>query len=171
MSNETNFNSFPNKMWRTSFINWIVSLTLKMYGNGMKISWFLVSFLAGLYAGASFQLIMGLMGTSGLFILIRPLIVCVDGFRFTYIHLSRFCTKCEHSFIVFLSCFWNLIVRSLFVLLKLLLWINSLIFSSYEFCEMTRVEFSLSAFEIVALFLSSYSLIWHNNSFFYFCRV
>jgi hypothetical protein len=150
LSKETNFKSFLNGTSCRTFIRCMEFLTLKMCGSGMNVSRFLASFFASLYAGASFQLMMGLMGASVLCILIKPLIVGGDGDILTYFHLSFFCKKCEHSFMILLSSLWNFLVSSLVVFVKLL-WMKSEVFSWYESCEMMTVEFPLSALEIVFL--------------------
>jgi hypothetical protein len=66
----------------------MVFLMLNMYGNGMNISRFLANILARLYAGASFQLSLGQIVESALCILMKPLIMGEEGFKFIYFHLS-----------------------------------------------------------------------------------
>ena len=141
---------------------------MQVYGNGMNVSRFLASILANLYPRASFQLTIGRIGESALCILIKLLIVGEDGLRFTCFHLLSLSIMWEHSFISFLSSFWNFVVRSPFIFAKLL-WMKSITFSWYEFWEITKIEFPLSASEIVALLLTSISLIWF-NILFSFCQ-
>jgi len=88
-----------------------------------------------------------------------PLIVGEEGFRFIYFHFMSFCIVCCHSSILFLSSFWNPFVRSTFVLVKLLLPMNFIIFSWCMFWYMMITELPLSALEIMASLLSSFSFI------------
>ena len=53
--------------------------------------------LAGLYAGAFFQLTMGIMGESSLWIFIRPPIFGAVGFKETCLHLASFGMMSLHS--------------------------------------------------------------------------
>jgi hypothetical protein len=62
-----------------SFISCIEFFTLKQYGRGIYVCNFLISAFAALYAGAFFQLTIGLMGASVLCILISPLILGAVG--------------------------------------------------------------------------------------------
>jgi len=71
-----------------SSINCIEFLTLNTFGSGIYSCRSLDSNLAILYAGAFYQLIMGLMGELVLCILGRPFILGADGLRFVYFHFS-----------------------------------------------------------------------------------
>jgi len=62
MLKETDFKFLSNGISRRSFIRWVVLFTLKMCGSGLYISSLLESFVASLYAGAFFQLSIGLIG-------------------------------------------------------------------------------------------------------------
>jgi len=64
-----------------------------------------------LYGGASFQLTVGRIGGSASCILIKPLIVGEEGFRFTCFHFLSFCIVWGHSLILFVSSFWDFLVK------------------------------------------------------------
>lgn len=93
MLKETNFTFLSNGISRRSFIRWVVLFTLKMRGSGMYISSLLESILASLYAGAFFQLTIGLIGESVFGIFIKPLIVGGVGLRYMYFHFSSLCVS------------------------------------------------------------------------------
>ena len=69
------------------FIRSLVLSVLYMFGSGARCLIFCVNSLAALYAGALLQLTTGLVGCSGLCILIKPLMVHAEGFMFTYFSL------------------------------------------------------------------------------------
>ena len=66
----------------------------------MYISNLLESFVASLYAGAFFQLTIGLTGECVLRIFIKPVIVSGEGLRYVYFH---FLSLCISGCLVFLS--------------------------------------------------------------------
>jgi hypothetical protein len=53
-------------------------------------------------------------------IFIKPLIIGGEGFRVMYFHFSSSCIISWHSLILFLSSLWNVLVRSLLTVVKLL---------------------------------------------------
>jgi len=124
----------------------------------MYISRLLESILTSLYAGAFFQLTMGLIGESILSNFIKPIIVVGEGLSFMYFHFKPLCVINWQSLMSFQSCFWNFLLRCPMVTVKLLLWSPQ--FSPGTVLIITR-ELPLSALEIIAPFLSSsYSILF-----------
>ena len=77
-----------------------------------------------LYAGAFFQLTTGLIGWSGLCILMSPFMVGADGFMFVYFHLDSWGIRVLLLAIVFLICAWKFLVGSLCEVCRLLFCMN-----------------------------------------------
>jgi hypothetical protein len=85
---------------------------------GSRISWLILSVnnFNSLYAVALFQFITGQMGPSGLFILIRPLIVVGERLRLTYFPLCSCWLNNLLELTISLTEFWNKLVGSVFIL-------------------------------------------------------
>lgn len=79
----------------------------------------------------------------------KPMIVGGFGCKLTY---SNFSSLCIVGWAFFLISFWNLLVKSAVMLLKLSLLIKSKIFSWYLLYLITRMEFPLSAFLMMSFF-------------------
>jgi hypothetical protein len=124
-----------------SFISCVEFFTLKQYGRGIYVCSFLTSVFAVLYAGAFFQLTIGLMGASVLCILISPLMLGAVGFRFTNFHRSSLAIMSWHSFIVVLISRCSLLVISLLVFWNLLLVMNVLTFLLYSVMYIIIMEY------------------------------
>jgi len=96
-----------------------------------------------------------------------------DGFKLTCFHFSSLLIVCRQSLIVFLIYFLNVLVRSLFIIEKLLLKMKSRTFMCLSSRYVITIVIPSSAFNTTAMLDANFLLIllWVCRSFFFFLRV
>ena len=127
MSKEARVNWGSMKVFLSFVIKSVVFSMLYVLGSGARCLILWVNSLANLYAGASRQLTTGLMGCSGLCILIRPFLVGAVGFMFMNFHLVSGRMSVLLLFITFRTWDWKDLVGSCVVVWNLLASMKSLI--------------------------------------------
>jgi hypothetical protein len=130
MSNEHILVSLFISIVFRSVIRWAELLTLYTYGRSRQFCSKFVRYFANLYPGAFLHLIIGLIGTSGLYV---ARIIGAVGFIFVYFHVSSFITFLLCFSVNFIS-FWYCWVGLLLIILKLFSCIKVFIFCLYLSC-------------------------------------
>jgi hypothetical protein len=128
---------------------------------------------ASSYAGAFFQLIMGLIGVPGLCSFIVACRVGSVGFMFVYFHVCSFCDMFLFCFSIWFILFLYFCVGLLLISVILCSFMKSFTFCSYLATVSMTVVFPLFAFVIVRLFSVNFFfmflIVFHSLLFLLLC--